>query len=106
MTAEQFVSKEFKDFEDMSHDDWLRKMQEYAVIKNSKVNLDAVLEMASKQDNKYFALKAAVSALYLKGSREYEDALNAVVKNLAQITWEQFDNKAIEDIYRILNPNS
>lgn len=105
ITPLEYVQKEFKELEDMSQNDWLRKMQEYAVLQNSKINLEHILEMTyAKDKSALYALNSAVQSLYLADSKDYKNGLFAVVRHLAKIDIEEINDEVIKSIYYLINP--
>lgn len=105
ITPLEYVKKEFADFEDMSHDDWLRKMQEFAVLQNSKINLEHILEMNYAKDKAaYMALKAATESLFFSDNSDYGNALCLVVSHLAKIDLNVLNEDIVKSIYYLLNP--
>ena len=103
ITPREFVEKEFPDLSGVSLSDWLRKMQEFAVLQNSKVNLDHLLEIKGDQLN---ALNSAVSALYFADNKDYKNALFSVVRHLSKIDFDVLDDEVVRAIYYLLNSDS
>lgn len=106
ITPLEYVKKEFADLEDMYHDDWLRKMQEFAVLQNSKVNLEHIIEMTYKKNESFHALNSAVSALYFSDNSDYKNGLFNVVRHLASMEFNALNDDVIKSIYYLLNPVS
>ncbi|MEL6661050.1 MAG: hypothetical protein AAFR36_31660 [Bacteroidota bacterium] len=101
LTAEEFVRKEFEDFHDMSQEDWVRKMEEFAVLKNASIDLEYILELPT---NNKFALENAISALYFNDRSDYKKYLHRIVVHLSGISMEQLNEDLINAMYKLLNP--
>lgn len=103
ITPLEYVQKEFAQLEDMSNADWLRKMQEFAVLQNSKINLEHIVEMTYTKNEKFHALNSAVTALYFSDKKDYANGLFGVVRHLAAIEYESLNDDVIKGIYYLLN---
>lgn len=96
-----FVQLEFQDENQLTPQDWLRKMQEYAVLQNSKIPLNHLLELSYEQKN---ALRSAISALYFSDNSDYRNALYNVVRHLSKIPHEDLDEETIKAIFNLFEP--
>ena len=102
ITPLEYVKKEFDDTDKLSTEDWLRKMQEFSVLQNSKIDLSHILEMSDK--SKLKALESAVSALYFSDNSDYKNALLSVVKELSNIDYDVLEDEVIRAMFYLLNP--
>ncbi len=103
LTPQEYIKKEFPnwDGENLSPNVWLRKMQEFAVITNSKVEVSHLLNLEYGTKN---ALRSAVAALYFNDSSDYKKALYQVVHYLAKIPYEDLTDEVVQSIYYLFEP--
>lgn len=103
LTPKEYIKKEFPDWdgENLSPEVWLRKMQEFAVILNSKIEVSHLLNLEYGTKN---ALRSAISALYFNDSSDYKKALFQVVHCLAKIPYEDLSDEVIQSIYDLFEP--
>ncbi len=101
MTPIDFIHLEFPDETQMTPQEWLRKMQEFAVIQNAKTPIEHLLELSPENKK---ALNYSISALYFYDSKDYRSELFEVAHNLTKINKEDLDEQTISEIYSLLNP--
>ena len=101
ITPLEYVKKEFNSPDRLSTEDWLRKMQEFSVLQNSKIDLSHIIEMSDK--SKLKGLNVAVSALYFSDNFDYKNSLLSIVRELSNIEYDVLDEKVIRDIFYLLN---
>ena len=99
ITAEEYVRKEFENFEDMSHEDWLRKMREYSVIQSSKVNLDYVQGLRFANKPVFRAIQKASEALHFNDNSDYKNTLYGVLQSLCDIAWDDLTDETVKSIF-------
>ena len=103
ITPLQYVRKEFDDTDKLSPEDWLRKMQEFSVLQNSKIDLSNILEMSG---SKLKVLKIATTALNFDDGSNYENSLFQIVQVLTEIKWEDLDKEVIKSLFYLVSPVS
>ena len=103
ITPLEYVKKEFHNTDKLSTEDWLRKMQEFSILQNSKIDLSHILEMS---ELKLAVLKISITSLYFADDSNYENSLFQVIQVLTQIEWESLDKEVIKSLYYLLNPIS
>jgi hypothetical protein len=102
LTPLEFVMKEFPDMDqELSTDVWLRKMQEFAVLQNSKIDISRLLEL---EYTAKAGLISAISALYFSDSKEYKNALFQVVHHISGISYDDLNEETINAIYFLFAP--
>lgn len=99
-SPEDFVKKEFSDLSNLSKDDWLRKMKEFAVLENSEEDLESLLDLEPKVKK---ALAAASAAIYFNDSSDYLGTLYRIVCCLSDVRTDKVNGQTIVDIYHLLN---
>jgi hypothetical protein len=109
LSPTEFIQKEFEELTDLTQEDWLRKMVEYSVIQNSKVNLDFIVGLQYEKNKTILpALNAAVSAINFADNNNYVPALYDVVSHLGKIDFKDMDytkaHEIVSSIYYLLNP--
>lgn len=106
MTALEFIQKDMPYFDPNSNsfgpDFWIRKMEQYAVIKGAKLDIFFILNLDS---NTKKALFEAAKALYLDDSSGYKNALYEVVHNLTNIQYDDLEKDLIKNIFDLLESN-
>jgi hypothetical protein len=101
LTAEEFITKEFEDFNFMSPNDWLRKMKEFSIINNHGLDLSHLEKLNYKEKN---AFKSALSKLYFNDKSDYKMGLMEVVMYLGEFESSEIDEDTIKIMYGFLNP--
>lgn len=104
ITPTEFIEKEFPNWDSgiLPPDVWLRKMQEFSVLVNSKIDLSSLLHLEYDAKN---ALRSAVAALYFDDNRDYKNALLQVVHHISKIPYSDLDDDIVQAIYYLFGPS-
>lgn len=103
ITPLEFVKKEFPkwDGKHLPPDVWLRKMQEFAILTNEKIDLGRLLELDYPEKN---ALRSAAGALYFDDNSDYKNALYQVIHHLTKIPFSDLSSDTVRSIYYLFEP--
>lgn len=103
ITPTEFIKKEFPNWDGgvLPPDVWLRKMQEFAVLTNAKIDLSRLLALEYCAKN---ALRSAAGALYLDDNSEYKNALFQVVHHISKIPYSDLNDETVRAIYYLFEP--
>jgi hypothetical protein len=104
ITPTEFIKKEFPNWDGgiLPPDVWLRKMQEFSVLMNSKIDLSRLLHLEYDAKN---ALRSAVAALYFNDNKDYKNALFQVVHHISKIPYSDLDDDTVQAIYYLFEPS-
>lgn len=105
LTPLEFIQKEFQDFDPekqtLPPGVWMRKMQEYSVLTNAKIDLEHLLKLDHQSK---CAMRSAVSALYFNDNSDYKTALYQVVHHITQIKLDDLNEDVITSIFYLFEP--
>lgn len=103
ITPTEFIKKEFPNWDGgfLPPDVWLRKMQEFSVLMNAKIDLARLLDLECCVKN---ALRSAVVALFLDDNSDYKNALFEVVHQISQIPYSDLNDETLRAIYYLFEP--
>ena len=99
LTALEYIQKEFDDIDKITPKMWLRKMQEYAVLKNSAIDLEHILNLPKNQKK---AVAVASEAVYFSDNSDYKNALYSILSVLTNIPMNDLEDDVVKAIFHLL----